>query len=248
MMSTGNDAANESHSSFGSLSVADTLLDTGFVLMLAWHYLVLFSSVFGDLENGDVFDYCFARQLVLYLSLAATFGGVWLFGRFRDKRGGKSSASSNLVYASGLFASVASGLYAAAAGAQLLLQLQLVLVAFLGASEGLLMCLWLRCFVERRGERFSNSFAIDMIAGGLLALLICLFQWPIGPVAAVVVPLLSSLVLAREKSLARSSRPASGEEGDVLAVSGLRMGKIVLPGESAGGGSLRCQLRMRAFC
>lgn len=235
-MSTSNDAANESRTSFGSLSVADILLDTGFVLMLAWHYLVLFSSVFGDLENENVFDYFFARQLVLYFSLAVTFGGVWLFGRFRSRRGGRSSASSSLVYASGLFASVASGLYAAAASAQLALPLQLVLVALLGASEGLLMCLWLRCFVERRGERFSNSFAIDMIAGGFLALLICLFQWPIGPVAAVVVPFLSSLVLAREKRLAKRPEPASREKRDAVVVSGLRASRVVLPGEAAGGG------------
>ncbi|MDO4290256.1 MAG: hypothetical protein Q4C41_03385 [Eggerthellaceae bacterium] len=220
MATIGNDAVGEERVAFGALSVADLLLDAGFVLMLAWHYLVLFSSVFGDLASGDVFGYLYMRQLVLYLSLAVTFGGIWLFARFRSKRGTARSASVMTVYLAGLLALVVSAVYSSVVSAQLSEQIQLAVVALLGFSEGLLMYLWLHCFVEKRGERFSNPFAIDMVAGALLAFLICCFQWPVGPVATAIAPFVSSLVLAREKrlaGLAKSAKSSKAGKAEKLA-------------------------------
>lgn len=202
----GNETTNEERAQFGTLRIADILLDGGFVLMLAWHYLVLFSSVFGDLGNGNTYDYIFIRQLVLFLSLAVTFGVVWLFGKLRDRNEWNLFATPNVVYAAGLFAFVSSCLYAASTSAiNVPVSVDLLIFAVVGASEGWLMCLWLRCFIECRGEKFAMSFAVDMMGGGLLAFLICCFQWPIGPIAAAVAPLLSSLVLAREKRLIRNA-------------------------------------------
>lgn len=206
-MAGGNGMTEGTTASFGMLRIADILSDVGFVFMLAWHYLVLFSPIFGDLNGSGEFEYLYMRQLVLYTSLALTFGGVWLYGRFFGEKSEKYSSSAHMVYIAGFFAMAVSGLYAAAASVNFIVGVQLTLVALLGVSEALLMCLWLRCFTNKRGERFFSSFSIDMIAGGMLALLVCCFQWPIGPVVAALAPGLSALVLAREVKLVK---PKSG--------------------------------------
>lgn len=163
----GDNSANETNGQFGALRIADILFDAGFMIMLTWHYLVLFSSVFGDLRSQSDLEYIYMRQLTLYLSLAFSFGAVWLFGKFRDRSARSSLASPRVVLAVGLFACAASCLYALAASSDVVsIQFELLCMVLLGVSEGLLMCLWLLCFIERRGELFTNSFAVDMTGGG----------------------------------------------------------------------------------
>lgn len=206
----GDNSANETNGQFGALRIADILFDAGFMIMLTWHYLVLFSSVFGDLRSQSDLEYIYMRQLTLYLSLAFSFGAVWLFGKFRDRSARSSLASPRVVLAVGLFACAASCLYALAASSDVVsIQFELLCMVLLGVSEGLLMCLWLLCFIERRGELFTNSFAVDMTGGGVLAFLICCFQWPIGSVAAAGAPLFSSLILMYEKARTWNSRSES---------------------------------------
>lgn len=56
----------------------------GFSLMLAWHYLILFSPAFGDMIAIDSlgFRYIFYRQLSLYISLAICFYMIWVLGKW----------------------------------------------------------------------------------------------------------------------------------------------------------------------
>ncbi len=194
--------SNEVTNEDGSLRVADLLLGAGFGFMLAWHYLVLFSPVFGDLNGEGTFSYLFERQLVLYISLAVTFGLIWLRGvpKKQDKER-RHNPSVRLVIIVGLLSVVVSALYAVVSSLGSPLPIRLSFVAGLGICEAFLMFLWLRCFVNKRSEHFLRSFAIDMVVGGLLALIICCFQWPIGPVVASLAPGLSALVLAREARL-----------------------------------------------
>lgn len=72
-----------------------TLKMIGFKALLAWHYLVLFSPLFmGAWAQSS--DFLFMRQMVLYLSLSASFGILTLVGRPLLKRS-KSLGPSRVV-------------------------------------------------------------------------------------------------------------------------------------------------------
>ena len=75
--------ATSEHEQQDSSTVRIILISIGFSLMLAWHYLILFSPVFGDIGAlGEVDgDYLFARQLTLYIMIALAFGALLLHGR-----------------------------------------------------------------------------------------------------------------------------------------------------------------------
>ena len=93
-----------------SCQVMDVVGDVGFGLTLAWHYLVLFSPVFGDLSRGA--GYSFERQFALYSSIAVTFLLILLLSRKDGNKAGARWHRKALPAFVGAAGTVTSALYA----------------------------------------------------------------------------------------------------------------------------------------
>lgn len=165
----------------------------GFKTLLAWHYLVLFTPMFiGDIKSGS-FPFFFERQFTLYLTLAVSFGVLALFGK-RMLRNNKTMPSTVVLVVACVLATASSIVAIAFVGSSDAV-LKLASTVFLGASEALLMFLWLHYYAVAAGEFVYRSFAVDMICGGLLAFLICILQYPFSSIVAVVLPLVAGISL-----------------------------------------------------
>ena len=195
----------------------------GFCLMLAWHYLLLFSPAFGDIERGNEFDYLFLRQLALYIALALTFYVIWAFGKWRMRTGKTERTFSAPTLVIGVIACLLSLAYVSAPYFNILLPLRLVLIAGIGITQAYCMVLWVRCLMNKGQGHVLPSFGIYMIVGGALALLICFFQWPVQGIVTAALPLAASILLTYERNQDRdelSGDDAASEEEDGTADDG----------------------------
>lgn len=184
----------------------------GFCLMLSWHYLILFSPAFGDIDRGNEFDYLFLRQLALYIALAITFYAVWAYGKWRMRAGKPEKTFSAPTLLIGIGACVLSLLYVGAPYFGMPLPLRIALIAILGVLQGYSMVLWVRCLMNKGSGHVLPSFGIYMIAGGAIALLVCFFQWPAQGIVTSVIPLAASILLTYERNQDRNELDARDAE------------------------------------
>lgn len=169
----------------------DVLGIIGFKAMLGWHYVVLFSPLLVGLNQADFFSFFFERQMILYISVAVSFVACALLSRFI--RNMRRSSSRAIVVAMGVMAVLSS--LSAMPIADFPDSARMVATFFLGASEAALMFLWLTCYLEDTKGHVVRSFAVDMIAGAALALLVCFIEAPLGQIAMLSLPVLATAAL-----------------------------------------------------
>lgn len=208
----------------------------GFSLMLAWHYLILFSPAFGDMIAIDSlgFRYIFYRQLSLYISLAICFYMIWVLGKWGRSRGKAPSKRIANIPATGIVSMIVGAAFALSQYLDIPIYTKVALIGGLGILQAYMMTLWMRCLMKRYNGNVISSFGIFMIAGGSITILISLLQWPIEIIGAIVLPGLSSIFLTRERLIdiqkdadeqsdthnctSDESKNASGKEEDASAV------------------------------
>ncbi len=176
----------------------------GFKAMLAWHYVVLFTPLIAYPTEGGEAAY-FYRQLVMYGVLTATFAVCALAGKKRDRYGSSVPSKPQIAFF-GTFATAASVL---ACFDQEGLPLALAGLVCVAAAEGALMFLWMRSFAVRGSfdNAFVRSFAVDMMWGGAVAIVVCLFVEPVNLVAVAILPAVSAVSLALREPPSEEGRP-----------------------------------------
>ena len=189
-----------------SCQVMDVVGDVGFGLTLAWHYLVLFSPVFGDLSRGA--GYSFERQFALYSSIAVTFLLILLLSRKDGNKAGARWHRKALPAFVGAAGTVTSALYAVCVVFAPGDAPCLAVVAMIGVCESALMALWLHAVAKRRSPLPLRSFGVYMIVGGLSAAVVSFTMWPLGPAITACLPVVSALLLAK----AYPSRPETAKD------------------------------------
>ena len=173
---------------------------------LAWHYLVLFSPVFGDLSRGA--GYSFERQFALYSSIAVTFLLILLLSRKDGNKAGARWHRKALPAFVGAAGTVTSALYAVCVVFAPGDAPCLAVVAMIGVCESALMALWLHAVAKRRSPLPLRSFGVYMIVGGLSAAVVSFTMWPLGPAITACLPVVSALLLAK----AYPSRPETAKD------------------------------------
>ncbi|MEI3232347.1 MAG: hypothetical protein V8S24_14605 [Gordonibacter pamelaeae] len=68
-------------------------------------------------------------------------------------------------------------------------------VVLLGFSEAFLMFLWLHYYMEAAAGHLFRSFAVDMMAGGMIAFLTCSFVPPLSYIVALCMPAVATVSL-----------------------------------------------------
>ena len=164
----------------------------GFKILLSWHYLVLFSPIFIGATNNPSFSFFLERQFTLYLTLALSFGALVGVGRFFLNRN-KTAPSTLLLGAAGVLATVASALSLVTLSADM--PWRIASVVLLGFSEAFLMFLWLHYYMEAAAGHLFRSFAVDMMAGGILAFLTCSFVPPLSYLVTLCMPAVATVSL-----------------------------------------------------
>ncbi len=164
----------------------------GFKVILSWHYLVLFSPIFIGATNNPSFSFFLERQFTLYLTLALSFAALVGVGRFFLNRN-KTAPSTLLLGAAGVLATVASALSLATLSADM--PWRIASVVLLGFSEAFLMFLWLHYYMEAAAGHLFRSFAVDMMAGGIIAFLTCSFVPPISYIVTLCMPAVATVSL-----------------------------------------------------
>jgi DNA-binding CsgD family transcriptional regulator len=167
----------------------------GFKVMLAWHYIVLFTPLFAEHNETFAPDFVIKRQLALYFTLTVTFFVLMLFGKFLLEI--KKSRSSLIMHTViGLF-SMAATLSAIIAmnNQSISTSLQLGCVIALGVSEAISMYLWIHYFMESKTTRPRRALAIDMIGGVLIAFFALSLQQPLSLIAIVGMPGIAAFFL-----------------------------------------------------
>ncbi len=168
------------------------LKSLGFKALLGWHYLILFSPVFISSSGSTSSSFLLYRQLVLYGSLAATFVVLTFFGRLLFKKS-KGRPSLVLLSCIGFFAMATVALSAFTSSSAL--YMQLISVALLGASEALLMFLWVYYYVNSTTGHLVKSFAVDMFCGGLVGMFVCALLAPFNYMVAAILPAIATVSL-----------------------------------------------------
>lgn len=178
------------------------MVGSGFSLLLAWHYLILFSPAFGDIDaSGEVDDvFLFARQLTLYVMIALTFAFFSFLKKWRKAPANARVTNLTVTTVTGILALVVGALYVLAPYLELDFALRLALIGILGVLQASMMTLWVRFVVQQHGSRTLLTFGTYMISGGVIAVVVCYFQWPVSLVAAVLLPFLSSVFLGMLQS------------------------------------------------
>lgn len=205
----------------------------GFALMLAWHYLILFSPAFGDVSRTSGFDYLFVRQLTLYVAIAAAFYTIWAHGKWQMRHGERKSAFSTPVIAIGALATVVSFIYVGNHVIELPVPVRLALIGAMGILQAYLMVLWVRCLMNKGSGHILPSFGLYMTAGGTIALLVCFFQWPVQQIAASVLPLATALLLSYEKHQDKAAFCKKKSKAEKAAASGDEAATIPVPAHVA---------------
>lgn len=169
-----------------------TLKMIGFKALLAWHYLVLFSPLFmGAWAQSS--DFLFMRQMVLYLSLSASFGILTLVGRPLLKRSKSLGPSRVVIVTVGAASTLATVLPLLVPGGGEFAQL--AMTAFLGAAEAVFIFLWLHYYRKIGARHLHRSFGFDMICGSALAFIVCSLVPPANYIVAVLLPPIAAISL-----------------------------------------------------
>lgn len=170
----------------------------GFRALLAWHYIVLFSPVLakGSLTslNGLLVD----RQLLLYSVLALTFLSLFLFTKIVDKSKTALINPAVIVILTGL-AAAATLVSGWSAFSWPLLYLSTTVV--LGICEASLMFAWLMFFATLAKKQIYQTLGLDVVLGGVTALLAVSLISPADIVVTACLPLVSmaSFISLRKK-------------------------------------------------
>ncbi len=178
-------------------SPLDNLSVTGFSIICAWRFLVLFSPVFSEGTQGRPFAY----QAALYLSLAATYALLIFFSRTLTRlfhRQGQSSwRRCNILLGCLATAATVFVLFARDLGFAAGLASWIVVAA----SEALLMFPWLQ-MLGQRTDKMGNplNFVFNMGLGGCIAFIIGNLVAPYNLIALCVLPLLANISLAASKN------------------------------------------------
>ena len=217
-------------------SLLDHLSVTGFSVICAWRFLVLFSPVFSDTAQGRPF----AFQAALYLSIAATYALLVCFcGRLTKllHRNGQTSWRRCNV-ALGCLACAATVLVVLAHGTSFPVELCSWVAA--GAAEALLMFPWLQMLGQRAGKMGNPmNFVFNMGLGGCIAFIIGNLTHPYNLIALCALPLLANISLAASRDAARpresedAEKPAGGGKPSPAAVL-TENGKLLFYGISFG--------------
>lgn len=172
----------------------------GFSLMLAWHYLILFTPALGDVgayaEIGQ--ERIFFRQLILYSAIAVSFFLIWLYGKWKYTRRELVKSKMTKIVLTGLASMLAGIILALCRHFEASIYAQLALIAILGMLQAYMMTQWMRCLMKRYDGNVVSSFGVFMVAGGAIAIIICFLQWPAMIIATIILPGISSVFLVQE--------------------------------------------------
>lgn len=171
----------------------NTLRLIGFKVLLAWHYLVLFSPLLIGSIEADSFSFFYQRQLTLYFFVAVTFL-IMMFISKRFLHKNKTMPSVILIGSVGALAML-STLGSALVLDSSLVWLRLGVTAFLGFIQAFLMVLWLHYYQVAAGSHLYRSFAVDMIFGAVIGFFACMLKYPVSLIVIVVLPLIATISL-----------------------------------------------------
>ncbi|WP_165056966.1 response regulator transcription factor [Adlercreutzia sp. ZJ176] len=191
-----------------STSTVRVLKQLGFKALLGWHYIVLFSPLLISAPEL-VQDAFFGRQMVLYFTLAASFGLLALVDRRATNARGFFTSPKLIA-----FVTVLACLATALSGTLLdtSLPVRMATVVCLGVSEALLMFVWLHYFARLAILHPFRTLALDMIGGGLVALLVGSLVPPANMVVAACLPLVASLSFAAHRGKFKQLREQASSE------------------------------------
>ncbi|MDR0499632.1 MAG: helix-turn-helix transcriptional regulator [Coriobacteriales bacterium] len=177
-----------------------TLPSIGFKVLLAWHYLILFSPLLVSDGTHMNSDRLIARQLVLYITLAVSFGVLLLVGkRFFGGHGQPPSLQSFGCVAA---ISIIASLFAVAVSLGITSDylLELIATVLLGASEALIMYFWLHFYAQFANQLIYRSLATDMVIGTLLGMAVLYIMRPVSIFIMTAMPLVAVFSLAVNES------------------------------------------------
>ena len=219
----------------GAASPLDNLSVTGFSIICAWRFLVLFSPVFSDGSQGRPF----AFQAALYFSLAATYALLMLFSRHLTHlfhhQGQASWRRCNVVFGCLALAATVFVLVARDMGFAIGLASWIVVAA----AEALLMFPWLQ-MLGQRTDKMGNpiNFVFNMGLGGCIAFIIGNLVSPYNLIALCALPLLANVSLAASKDKGAGRKDDGGEQERgariPLGTALLENGKFIFYGASFG--------------
>ena len=188
----------------------------GFRALLGWHYLILFAPLLAAGNTATVTNLTMNRQLVLYISLAATFALLFL-AELRSKRA-RNFVASPVVIACACLLGAGSTL-AAGFTFKMGFEVYAVVTVLLGASEAVLMLAWLQFFIELAKVQAYRTLGMDIITGAVVALVVEALTAPANFVIAACLPLLSaiSFVVLHKRYKDSKRFEATQEEAEVRA-------------------------------
>lgn len=186
----------ESASGVYSANTSGFIRSVGFPLMLAWHYLILFTPVFSsNYINHNTLDLG-SRQLMLYFSLAVGFVLIAVIDHGLAKR-----EESIPFWQKPLLAGIV-GLASIAASALNTVSLASdplainALTFFLGICQVVMMWIWLLCmFSTHRDYDILREFSSSMMLAGVISLLTCYLQSSVASIVSTLVPATSIIIL-----------------------------------------------------
>ena len=219
----------------GAASPLDNLSVTGFSIICAWRFLVLFSPIFSESSQGRPF----AFQAALYLSLAATYALLMFSSHYLThlfhRQGQSSWRRFNILF--GCLASAATIFVLIARDMGFAVGLASWIVV--AVAEALLMFPWLQ-MLGQRTDKMGNpiNFVFNMGLGGCIAFIIGNLVSPYNLIALCVLPLLANISLAasKDKGAARKDGESAQERATRLSLGeGLvENGKFIFYGASFG--------------
>ena len=181
-------------------SILDKLSVTGFSIVCAWRFLLLFSLVPSAL-SADPASRPFIYQVILYASLALMYGILIFiacpFTKFLYRNKTKSWKGFNIFF--GILASLATffAIYAPTINDTL----GMLSYALVGCTEALLMFPWLQ-LLGTGSNKMSNpyNFVFNMGIGGCIAFVIANLVAPYNYVTLCLLPFFANLYLAAMSS------------------------------------------------
>lgn len=191
----------EGNSSF-SISSNDSLIDhlgiTGFSVVCAWHFLIIFSAA-PTTNAGDAAGRDLIYQLTLYFSLGISYVVLQLLSMpifsFLSKDNNRGWNRASLAF--GGFASASTVFMISTSNAGFS-PIAIASWAVLGLSEAFLMLPWLQLPRVNGGRETESpvNLAFNMGIGGVLAFIIGNLAAPYSFIAVAALPIISCVTLA----------------------------------------------------
>ena len=169
----------------------------GFKFMLAWHFVVLFTTLLTGDEGILAADFIFIRQMTLYITLALTFFVLAFFGK--PLLGIRKPIPSRLLHGIVGLASIlaTSAVISLSFIIGIPVPLQLLAVFILGCCEATMMYLWIHHLLKNRVVKPRRALAIDIIAGALIAFLTLSLDNPLALIIVAVLPGIAAFSLSQ---------------------------------------------------